>query len=165
MSLSIIVAMSENRTIGQNGDMPWRLSADLRRFRRLTMDHTIVMGRKTYESIGRLLPGRATVIVSRQRDYRVDGAKVVHELESALNTPGNDSETFVIGGGEIYRLALPLAQRLYLTRVHVSLDGDTHFPELDFSQWTQLESERVAADEKNDYDTTFEIYERISAKW
>ena len=164
MSLSIIVAMSENRTIGRDGDMPWRLSADLRRFKRLTMGHSMIMGRKTYESIGRLLPGRTTIIITRQTNYEVPGAIIAHDLPQAIEAAQNDSEIFVVGGGEIYRLALPQTNRIYLTRVHTQLDGDTQFPEVDFERWECIESEFVVADEKNDYDTTFEILQRRTSE-
>lgn len=160
MIVSLIVAMSENRVIGRDGDMPWRLSADLRRFRNLTMDHTIVMGRRTWESIGRLLPGRKTVIISRNPDFSVDGATVAVNLNDALQTVSGESEVFVIGGGEIYRVALPIANRMYVTRVLAQIEGDTTFPEVDWGQWTRAESEVHSADEKNNYDFVFETWER-----
>lgn len=161
MSVSLIVAASENDVIGRDGDMPWRLSADLVRFKRLTMGNTIVMGRKTYESIGRLLPGRQTVIVTRQADYAVEGAIVVADIADAIKTPSAGGELFVVGGGEIYAQALDLAERIYFTRVHAVIeDGDAFFPQLDPLQWERTEATEVPADEKNDYATTFEIWRR-----
>jgi dihydrofolate reductase len=165
MNVSLVVAMSENGVIGRDGDMPWRLSSDLQRFRRLTMGHAIVMGRKTFDSIGRLLPGRTTIILSRQADYQVEGAIVLAELSEAsvaasTACPETD-ELFVIGGGQIYELALPLASTIYLTRVETHIhDGDTWFPEVDWNQWNRTHEEAIPADEKNQYPTTYEIWRR-----
>ena len=162
MAISIIVAMAENGIIGREMDLPWHISADLKRFKALTMGHHIVMGRKTYESIGRLLPGRTSVIITRQSDYQVDGAVVVNSLAAARAAAVDDSELFIIGGGQIYELALPLADQLHVTRVHTSVDGDTNFPEVDWSQWQLVSAERHTADEKNDHDYTFESYQKVS---
>ena len=161
MTVSIIVAMAENGVIGRDMDLPWHISADLKRFKALTMGHHIVMGRKTFESIGRLLPGRTTVIVTRQPDYQVDGAVIVNSLEAAQAAATDDSELFIIGGGQIYEIALPLADRLHVTRVHTEVDGDTSFPAVDWDQWELVSAERHGADEKNDYDFTFESYRRM----
>ncbi len=161
MVISLIVAMSDNRVIGRDGDLPWRLSADLRRFKRLTMGHHIIMGRKTFESIGRLLPGRTSIVISRRQDYDAKGAKLARDLNDAIQLAGDDNEVFVIGGAEIYRLALPRVDRIYMTAVHVAIEGDTYFPEFDARQWRLIEDERHAADEKNQYDYNFRIYERI----
>jgi dihydrofolate reductase len=163
MPFSILAAVAENGVIGRGGKLPWHLSDDLRHFKELTMGHTIVMGRRTWESIGRPLPGRQMVVVSRQPDYEAAGCQVVSSLDDALEIAGqiDDDETFAIGGAEIYRLALPRADRLYLTRVHAKVEGDTRFPELDASQWRLLESQRHEADEKNDYPFSFEVYRRI----
>ena len=117
--------------------MPWHLSEDLKRFRRLTMGHHIVMGRKTWESIGRLLPGRKHIIISRKRGYDVPGAKVVDSLEAAVAAARDDSEIFVIGGGEIYALVLPIADRIYATEIARKYEGDTHFPELEEGKWRE----------------------------
>ncbi|MBL98494.1 MAG: diacylglycerol kinase [Rhodopirellula sp.] len=161
MTVSIIVAMAENGVIGRDMDLPWHISADLKRFKALTMGHHIVMGRKTFESIGRLLPGRTTVIVTRQPDYQVDGAVIVNSLGAAQAAATDDSELFIIGGGQIYEIALPLADRLHVTRVHTEVDGDTSFPAIDWDQWELVSAERHGADEKNDYDFTFESYRRM----
>jgi dihydrofolate reductase len=163
MRISLIVAMSENRVIGRQGQLPWRLSADLRRFKRLTMGHHIVMGRKTFESIGCLLPGRTSVVVTRQPDYAAEGAVVASDLKEALARCRDDDEVFIIGGAEIYRLALPHVHRIYLTRVHACIEGDTHFPGFSRDQWQQLETQHYPADEKNQYEHSFEIYDRIEA--
>jgi dihydrofolate reductase len=160
MTVSLIVALSENGVIGRDGDMPWHLSADLRRFKRLTMGHHLIMGRRTFESIGRLLPGRTTVILTRNPDYRVNGARMASRLDEALEAACGDEEVFIVGGGEIYRAALPCATRLYVTRVHAILPGDTTFPEIDNNMWQLEESVRHAADERNDYDYSFQVYTR-----
>lgn len=139
--LSIIAAVAKNRVIGANNTLPWHLPEDLKRFRSLTMGHHIIMGRKTYESLGRLLPGRTTIIVSRNKDYAVDGALVADTLKSALSHCGNDPEVFVIGGGQLYHDALPKADRLYLTEIEQDVAGDTFFPEYDKNCWEELSSE------------------------
>jgi len=139
--ISIIVAYAANRVIGRDGKMPWHLSEDLKRFRRLTMGHHIVMGRKTWESIGRLLPGRKHIIVSRKSGYDVPGAKVVDSLEAAIAAAPDDSEIFVIGGGDIYALVLPIADRIYATEIDRKYEGDTHFPELEEGKWRETTRE------------------------
>jgi dihydrofolate reductase len=158
--LTIVVAVSENGFIGKAGDLPWRLSADLRRFKRLTMGHHLLMGRKTFESIGRLLPGRKTAILTRSSHYSFSGAVVGTSLDVLVQAI-DDSEIFVVGGGEVYRLALPLASRMHFTRVHTSLDGDVSFPEVDWSQWRQVATEFQPADERNEFDSTYSLFERI----
>ena len=146
-NVSMIVAAAENGVIGKDGDMPWRLSADLKNFKAITSGHTIIMGRKTWDSIQRLLPGRTTVIVTRQSDFNVDGAIVVGSLEDALSAT-EDESPFVVGGAEIYRLAMPHVSRIYLTRVHADIEGDTVMPEIDFNLWQQLESTSFTSDDK-----------------
>lgn len=156
----MIVAASENDVIGVAGDLPWKLSADLKRFKKLTMGHHIIMGRKTYESIGRCLPGRTTVIVTRQPDYLVEGAKVVTSIEDALEVTQSDNCPFVTGGAEIYTLLIPQVSEIQLTRVHVEIEGDTFLPEIQWSQWERVESVRHESDEKNDFAYSFEVYRR-----
>ena len=164
MRVSLIVAMSENGVIGRDGDLPWRLSADLQRFKRLTMGHHIVMGRKTFESIGRALPGRKMVVVTRQENYSASNVYIANSLAAAVQVArdAGDEELFIIGGGEIYRQALQLADRIYLTRVRAVVDGDTFFPTLDYDSWRLVEREAHAANEKNEYDHTFEVHQRTS---
>ena len=167
--LSLIVAVAENGVIGRDGDLPWRLSADLRRFKQLTTGHPIVMGRKTWESLGRALPGRTSIVVTRQQDYDpgVEGVLVACRLADALDlahaAPGGDVEAFVIGGAELYRAALPAAERLYLTRVLAEVAGDAVFPEYDVHRWQLIASQPHAADEKNDHEFNFEIYQRSAS--
>lgn len=138
MELAVIAAVARNGVIGQNNQLPWRLPEDLSRFKALTMGHHIIMGRKTYESLGRLLPGRTTVIVSRNPDYAVGGAIVVSSLEQALGACRGDDQPFMIGGAELYKQALPLAQRLYLTRIEQDYEGDAWFPEYDATEWKEI---------------------------
>lgn len=158
MKISIIVAASENNIIGKDNDMPWRLSADLKRFKKLTMGHHIIMGRKTFESIGKPLPGRTSVIITRNKDYKQEGCIIVHSLDEAMEVV-KDDEVFVIGGGEIYNMAFESADKLYLTRVHVSLDGDTSIPVVD-EKWKEIEREDFSKDEKNQFDYSFIDYVR-----
>lgn len=162
MSLSILVAVAKNGVIGCQGELPWHLSADLRRFKQLTMGHAIVMGRKTWESIGRPLPGRQMLVVSRQQDYRAESVQVERSLPQALERAreSGDLEPFVVGGAEIYRQALPLATRLYLTRVLAEVEGDTHFPEIIEADWQLVASDSYPEDTHNDHPYRFEIYER-----
>jgi dihydrofolate reductase len=158
--LSIIVAMGKNRVIGAHGAIPWRLPNELQLFKRITMGHHIIMGRKTWESIARLLPGRTTVIVTRQKDYAVPGAQITHTLGDALKVCGADDEIFVIGGGELYRQALPIAHRLYVTTVDAAPEGDTHMPEFNAVEWREISTEDHAADERHAHAYRFTIYDR-----
>ena len=159
--LSIIAAVARNGVIGLNNTLPWHLPEDLKRFRALTTGHHILMGRKTYESLGRLLPGRTTVIVSRRPDYRVTGAIVVNSLRQAISACGADEEVFVIGGAQLYREALPLANKLYLTRIEQDFNGDTHFPPLDLKRWREVSSE--AGLSAHGFGYTFVTYENKGA--
>mgnify|MGYP002382291038 CR=1 FL=1 len=138
--------MASNRVIGVDGKLPWHVPADLQRFKALTMGHHIVMGRKTYESIGRLLPGRTSVIVTRQPGYLVPGAIVAHSLDEALRSCANDSEVFVIGGGQLYAEALPRADRIYLTQVEGEFAGDIWFPALAPGEWLEVERELLSGE-------------------
>ena len=158
--LSCIVAMSENRVIGRDGDLPWHLPADLKRFKQLTMGHHIIMGRKTYESIGRPLPGRTNVVVTRDREYTADGVEVVHSLEEAIERTEGDDEAFVTGGEAIYRLALPSADRLYVTAVHSDVEGDVYFPGNGVDGWRLTMEEPHEADDRHAHRYTFRVYER-----
>ncbi len=160
---SLIVAMSNNRVIGRDGRLPWHLGDDLRRFKQLTMGHTIVMGRKTFESIGRPLPGRTSIVVTRQPDYHPRGVIVAASLHEAARLAAGGTELFYIGGGEIYRQVLPQVERIYMTRVHAQIAGDTVFPELAPGQWRLIEQTDHAADEKNDFPFSFLAYERVKA--
>ena len=153
--------MAKNRVIGANGAIPWHLPEELKRFKALTMGHHLIMGRKTWESIGRLLPGRETVIVTRQPGYSVQGATVAHSLDEAVAACGDDGEIFVIGGAELYAHALPRAGRLYLTTVDAEAAGDTFMPEFDASAWREASSVSFTADERHRYSLHCVTYERI----
>lgn len=162
-SISLVVAASTNHVIGAAGQLPWHLSDDLKRFKSLTMGKPIIMGRKTFESIGRALPGRQNIVITTQDGYVAAGCDVVGSVEGAIAAAGDEAEKMVIGGGEIYRLFLPLADRVYLTRVNVEVDGDTLFPELDSATWREVEREECSAGEGNDHDFAIVTYSRISA--
>jgi len=155
--IKIIVAMSKNRVIGNNNELIWKLSSDLKRFKYLTTNNPVVMGRKTYESIGRPLPNRRNIIITRNLEYEVDGCEVVSSLEEALLLTNNDC--FIIGGGEIYNQSIELADRIYLTLVHKDFEGDTTFPELG-KEWAKMQRKDFEADEKNEYSYSFIEYDR-----
>lgn len=161
MIVSLIAAVSDNGVIGRDGGLPWRLPDDLKHFKRLTLDHTIIMGRKTWDEVGRPLANRRNVVVSRNPAFQAPGATVVPSLEEALALGATEQQVFVIGGGEIYRQALPRADRLYLTVVHTTVEGDTTFPPFDQEAWA-LESEEVhSADERHPHAFTFREYRRL----
>jgi dihydrofolate reductase len=161
MGMSLIVAMTRSGIIGRGGGLPWKLSADLKRFKALTMGHHLIMGRKTFDSLGRVLPGRTTVVITRRSDYAAPvGVLVASSLDGALQLAERDEEPFVIGGGEIFELALPRAGRMYVTWVEAEVAGDVRFPNVEWRQWREVSSERHSADAKNEYDTTFSIYDR-----
>ena len=136
-TVSLIVAIANNHVIGVNNTLPWHLPEDLKRFRALTMGHHIIMGRKTYESLGRLLPGRTTVIVTRNKDYGVEGALIANSLAEAITLCKNDDEVFVIGGAELYKDALKLANKLYVTQIDLEVQGDAFFPAFDTTEWKE----------------------------
>lgn len=161
MIVSLIVAMGKNRVIGANGAIPWRLPNELQLFKRVTMGHHIIMGRKTWESIGRLLPGRTTVIVTRQKNYTVPGAIIAGSLADAIAKCSADDEIFVVGGGELYREALPGANRLYLTVVDAEPAGDTYMSEFNMAEWREMSSENHAPDDRHAYAYRFNVYERV----
>ena len=161
MILSIIVAAAENNVIGRDNGLVWRLSADLKRFKALTTGHTILMGRKTYESVGKALPNRRNIVISRNPDYRAEGCEVVLGVEEALELTKGEDEVFVTGGGTIYKELWDKADRLYLTVVHQECEGDTVIPPVDPGKWKEMSREEHQADEKNECDYTFINYERI----
>lgn len=164
MDVILLVACAENGVIGREGQLPWRLSSDLQRFKARTMGHVLLMGRKTCESIGRLLPGRTTVVLTRQAAWSFPGAHVAHTWEEALEQAAalteGDRPVFVVGGAEIYRLALPHATQILLTRVHAHVAGDTVFPELDPHQWRCVSESWHPADARNDHAHTFQTWDR-----
>ena len=164
MTVSIIVAVSDNNVIGRDNRIPWRQSSDLKRLKRLTMGHHFLMGRKTFESLDGPLPGRSIIVISRDANYRADGARVAPSLERAIEMAQADDEIFVGGGSQIFAQALHRADRMYLTRVHAEVEGDTFFPEFDdVTEWKLVDSEHCDADEKNQYPYSFLTYERFAS--
>ncbi|MGC9456969.1 MAG: type 3 dihydrofolate reductase [Halothiobacillaceae bacterium] len=160
MHISLISALTEDNVIGDGNRLPWHLPADLKRFKALTMGKPIVMGRRTYESIGRLLPGRRTIIISRNSDFRVEGAEVVHGLDEALDAADGAPEVMICGGADIYFQFLPRADRMYLTLVHASIAGDAHFPAFSRQEWETVEETHHAADADNPHAYSFLTLER-----
>ncbi|MEN8803292.1 MAG: type 3 dihydrofolate reductase [Thiogranum sp.] len=160
MRIALIVAMAENRVIGRNNQLPWRIPADLRHFKTLTMGKPIIMGRKTHESIGRPLPGRHNIVISADSLFQAEGCQVVHSIEQALDAAGNCEEAMIIGGANLYRQTFKNAERLYLTLVKAEPEGDTWFPEIEWQQWREIERDPHKADESNEYDYDFVILDR-----
>lgn len=161
--LSLIVAMTENRLIGANNAMPWHLPADLAFFKATTLSHPVVMGRKTFESIGKALPGRRNIVVSRDPGYLAQGCVMATSLEQSLREAGPSSEVFVIGGGLLFEAMLPRAARIYLTQIHATLEGDTFFPALDPAEWQEVSRQHHPRDQKNAFDLTFLTLDRRPA--
>lgn len=165
MSIAIIAAMAANRVIGKGQGLPWNLPADTRFFKETTRGHPVIMGRKTFDTLGKPLPQRRNIVISRQADLRIPGAEVVSSLEEALRLVDDSrEEVFIIGGAEIYRMALDLADRMYLTLIHESFEGDTYFPEFDESQWVEVSRRDHPADEHNPHAFSFLTFERISLR-
>jgi dihydrofolate reductase len=158
--ISLVVAMARNRVIGSNNALPWRLSEDLKRFKATTLGKPILMGRKTFESIGKPLPGRRNIVLTRASEWRAEGVEVVRSVEEALQLTRDSQELAVIGGAEIYRLTIPYADRIYLTRVEADVPGDTLFPELQSEQWSETLAGTHPADERNQYPATFLVLDR-----
>ncbi|MDP6183151.1 MAG: dihydrofolate reductase [Gammaproteobacteria bacterium] len=161
MRINIVVAMSRNAIIGRDGGLPWRLPADLRHFKSVTMGNPIIMGRKTHESIGRELPGRLNIVVSKQADFRAPGCRVAHSLNAALEAAGAAGEVMIVGGAALYAEALARTERIYLTEVHAALDGDTEFPPIDWTEWSETDRQSYTADDKNKHDYSFVVLDRI----
>lgn len=162
MRIEIHVAVARNGVIGSDGKMPWRLSSDLKRFKAGTMGKPVIMGRKTWDSIGKALPGRRNIVVTRNRDYRAEGAEIAPSLSAALERAAGEGATAaaVIGGGEIYRLAMEAADTLHVTHVEAELEGDTRFPAIDPALWEPVRREWLPAGERDSYATEYVVYER-----
>ena len=164
MTISIIAAVSDNDVIGRNNDLPWKQSSDLKRLKQLTMGHHMLMGRKTWESVGRPLPGRTIVVITRDASYKPDGVLVTNTIEDALELAKGDDEIFIAGGAQIFQQSLHVADRMHITRVHAEVEGDTFFPEFDdVTEWKLVDSEHHEADEKNQYPYSYLTYERVAA--
>ncbi len=161
MKISLIAAMADNRVIGIDNSLPWNLPADMKWFRQNTLGKPIMMGRKTFDSIGKALPGRRNIVVTRDESFVAKGCDVVHDIESGLALLSDVDELMVIGGASFYEQTLLKADRLYLTLVHTEIEGDAWFPEVDFSQWTEISREEHEADEKNEFNYSFIIFDRI----
>ena len=162
MAVSIVVALSSNGIIGKDGQLPWSLPADLQHFKAITMGKPIVMGRLTHEAIGRPLPGRENIVLTRNRAYRSAGCTIIHHLHEIEARSALDRELMVIGGEQLYTDTLPLANRLYITEVHADLEGDTRFPEIDKEQWREIERQDFKADEKNNIDYSFVVLVNVN---
>ncbi len=160
--ISIIVAMAKNRTIGINNTLPWRCPEDLKHFKSLTMGHHMIMGRKTFDSIGKPLPGRTTVVVTRNQELKIDGCIVAHSLQQAIAACADDNEIFIVGGAELYTQALPLADTLYLTEIQQEVKGDAHFPEFDNKEWQEVSREQRNQQLPQPLDYHFVTYRRKS---
>ncbi len=158
--LALIVAVSDNGIIGRENTLPWRISADLQRFKKLTMGHAIIMGRKTFDSIGRLLPGRKTIILTRDQEFALPGATLAYDWSDVWTNCAADAQPFVVGGATIYEQSIAWCQTLYLTRVHTEIAGDASF-RWDENQWILAESATHQRDARNEFDYTFETYDRI----
>jgi dihydrofolate reductase len=160
MRVSLIVAMSTNRVIGIDNRMPWHLSADLKHFRAVTWGKPILMGRKTYESIGRPLPGRENIVLTSDASYRAEGCAVVNSLEQGLAVAAHHPEVMIIGGAALYQATLPVADRLYLTRIDQDFQGDTFFPELNWSEWQEIEHQAVVDDPSVPFGYAFTVWDK-----
>lgn len=160
MSISLIVAMAKNRTIGINNTLPWRCSEDLKHFKSLTMGHHMIMGRKTFDSIGKPLPGRTTVVVTRNSDLEIEGCLIAHSLKEAITICAGDAEIFIVGGAELYRQAIKLVDTLYITEIQQDVEGDAHFPELDKNDWLETARDVRSQETPQPLDYHFVTYRR-----
>ena len=161
MSFSIIVAVAENNVIGKDNKLLWHLPADLKFFKQTTLNHTMIMGRKTFDSIGKALPGRKTIVVTRQTDFAVENVTVAHSLKKAMELCKEETETFITGGAEIYKQSMPFVNKIYLTRLHQNFEGDTFFPEINAADFKLTSNQKFEPDEKNKIPFSIMVYERI----
>ncbi len=160
MLLSLLVAASENNVIGKDNALPWHLPDDLKRFKALTRGKTVIMGRKTYESIGHPLPDRRNIVISRQLESAPEGTELAHSINDAVDLVKSEAEVFVIGGADIYAQLLPLGKKIYMTRVHATIEGDAFFPEINLKEWKEISNEEHSKDEKHAFSFSFIDYER-----
>ena len=161
MKVSMVVAASANNVIGASAGLPWRLREDLRRFKEITMGKPMIMGRLTFESIGKVLPGRRSIVITRQTNYQPEGVDVITSPDAALKLAGEVDEVMIIGGGKVYEQMLPMTDRIYLTRVHADFDGDTFFPEIKEDEWRIVSSEPLAPNDERPFSISFQTLERI----
>lgn len=162
MILSFVIAFGKNRGLGFGNKLPWNLPDDLKRFKEITRGHSVIMGRKTYDSMGRLLPERRNILITRDTSYKVEGAEIAHSIEEAIEKVKDEAEAFVIGGGEILRLALPYVNKMYLTHVDADVPADSFFPEVNWEDWKVVSEEKHSKDDRHMYDFTFKVYEKNS---
>ncbi len=163
MTISIIVAAAANNVIGVAGGLPWHLPEDLKRFKEVTMGKPMIMGRATYDSIGRALPGRTSIVVTRQAGFEAEGCIVVDSIDAAIEAAGDVEEIMVIGGGEIYRQVLPRTDRIYMTRLQAEIEGDTRFPELDMDEWEVTSVEEFPAGDEREFGFDVETLDRVTS--
>jgi len=165
MKITVIAAVAENRVIGRDGGLPWRLPDDMRRFKQRTKGHVVIMGRRTFESLAAPLSDRPAIVVSRNRDLDTGEATLANSLDEALGIArgSGEAEVFILGGSQIYAMALPLADRIELTVVHAEIEGDTYFPEFDLAAWTITEDQRHEVDDRHEHPFSFRCYERVEA--
>lgn len=161
MTISIITAMAKNRVIGKDNTLPWQLPADLKRFKEITTGHPVIMGRKTYESIGKALSGRKNIIITKQKNYSAENCFIVNSIDEAISLVKDEKEIFFIGGAEIYRQILPRANRLYLTLIKKEFAGDVYFPEIRWNEWKEISRQKGYVDNNNPYEHEFLVFERI----
>lgn len=160
--ISILVAMARNGTIGINNTLPWRIPEDLKHFKALTMGHSMIMGRKTFDSIGKPLPGRTSIVVTRNRELQIAGCTMTHSLDEAIASCVNNDEIFIVGGAELYALALPLTDTLYATEIQQDVTGDAHFPQIDRAQWREMSREKRTQETPQVLEYHFVTYQRIA---
>jgi len=161
--ISIVVAMAQNRTIGIDNTLPWRCPEDLKHFKALTMGHHMIMGRKTFDSIGKPLPGRTTVVVTRNRGLKIEGCIIAHSLQEAITVCAGDEKIFIVGGAELYAQAMPLVDTLYITEIQQGVEGDAHFPEFDKTQWLETAREKRYQETPQPLEYYFVTYQRQHA--
>lgn len=160
-TLTMIAAAAENNALGKDNDLIWHISEDLKRFKRLTTGHAIIMGRKTFESMPKALPNRTNIVLTKRKDYQAKGAEVVHTVEDALELVKEDVQPFIIGGGQIYSLFMPLCDRIELTRVHHEFEADVYFPDIDLNEFEVIAEEYVSKTEEQPYNYTYLTYQKI----
>ncbi|MOA06881.1 Dihydrofolate reductase [compost metagenome] len=163
MKISLIVAMDTNNVIGNNGDLPWKLPKELEYVKKTTMGYPIILGRRNFESIGKALPGRRNIIVTRDKSYSAEGCEVVNSLEETFKITENEKEIFIFGGEEIYRLFLPYVDKLYITKIYHEFEGNIYFPKIEFEKWDEVSVSKGIIDENNPYTYYFHVYEKKSS--
>ena len=160
MKVTFIAAMDRNRVIGKENNIPWRIPRDWEYVKETTIGHSIILGRRNFESIGRILPGRRNIVVTRNPDFFFEGCEIVHSVQEVFDLCENEQEIFIFGGEEIYRAFLPYAEKMHITKINHEFKGDTFFPEVDFSEWMEVAVKKGIRDDKNPYSYSFHIYER-----